>query len=693
VSSPPSFPRQQARTQRFTLGQPHAPTVAAGGERVVFLRSAAGDDRRTALWVLDVADGSQRLVADPVVLLGGDEEHLPPVERARRERARETAAGVVAYSADRGATTAAFVLSGRLFVADLVGGGVQELAVPGQVFDPRLDPTGRRIAYESGGVVYAVTVDGSDHRRLTPTEPEGITWGAAEFVAAEEMDRSHGFWWAHDGSALLATRVDERGVRRWWITDSAHPDREPAAVRYPPPGTDNAEVSLHLLDLDGESRAIHWDAERFPYLARVSWGRPGAPLVAVQARDQRSVRVLEVDPATGATSVLREDADDAWVDLYRGVPDRLDDGRLVWIAATGDAHRLVVGDVPVTPDGLQVRAVASTAGNSVLFTASDDPVEVHAWRWSDAGLERLSADSGVHAVTGAGGTIVLSSAGPDHDGTLVSVTSGSARLTVASYAETPCVTPQVRMLTLGKHDLRAGLLLPSDHEPGRRLPVLLDPYGGPGAQRVLAARAAWLTPQWLADQGFAVLVTDNRGTPGRGPAWERTLLGDLAGPVLDDQVDALLAAAGVEPDLDLSRVGIRGWSFGGYLAALAVLRRPDVFSAAVAGAPVTDWRLYDTHYTERYLGIDPDGADREAYERSSLLADAARLERPLLLIHGLADDNVVVAHTLQLSQRLTESGRAHTVLPLSGVTHMTPQEAVAENLLLLQVEFLRRALG
>ncbi len=188
-----------------------------------------------------------------------------------------------------------------------------------------------------------------------------------------------------------------------------------------------------------------------------------------------------------------------------------------------------------------------------------------------------------------------------------------------------------------------------------------------------------------------MVVADGRGTPGRGPQWDRAVAGDLAGPVLEDQVEALAAAAARCADLDTGRVGIRGWSFGGYLAALAVLRRPDTFHAAVAGAPVTEWRLYDTHYTERYLGHPAENA--AGYDHCSLLGDAAGLQRPLLIIHGLADDNVVAAHTLRLSAALLAGGRPHSVLPLSGVTHMTPQEEVAENLLLLQVDFLRNALG
>jgi dipeptidyl-peptidase-4 len=223
----------------------------------------------------------------------------------------------------------------------------------------------------------------------------------------------------------------------------------------------------------------------------------------------------------------------------------------------------------------------------------------------------------------------------------------------------------------------------------------MDPYGGPHGQRVLAAHNPHLTSQWFADQGFAVVVADGRGTPGRSPAWEKAVRDDLAEVVLQDQVDALHALAERFP-LDLGRVAIRGWSFGGYLAALGALRRPDVFHAAVVGAPVTALRLYDTHYQERYLGLP--GEQPEVYRRNSLIDDAGLVDaaegpyRPMMIIHGLADDNVVVAHSLRLSSALLAAGRPHEVLPLSGVTHMTPQETVAENLLRLQLDFLRRSL-
>ncbi len=266
---------------------------------------------------------------------------------------------------------------------------------------------------------------------------------------------------------------------------------------------------------------------------------------------------------------------------------------------------------------------------------------------------------------------------------------------LTSHAETPSIAPNVTLLRAGERDLATAVLLPNGRDPDddTPLPVLMDPYGGPHAQRVTASHNAYLSSQWFADQGFAVIVADGRGTPGRGAEWERAVRHDLANPPLDDQVDALHACAERFSFLDLDRVAIRGWSFGGYLAALAVLTRPDVFHAAIAGAPVTEWRLYDTHYTERYLG-DPNIDDGAAvYDANSLLPIASQLERPLLLIHGLADDNVVAAHTLRLSSALLAAGRPHEVLPLVGVTHMTPQEVVAENILRHQLDFLSRALG
>jgi len=700
-----SFPRQQARTRRFTLGLPRSFQISPAGDRVAFLRSRGGDDPVNCLWVLDVGTGAERLVADPAAL-GGDTA-LTEQEKARRERVREQAAGIVAFSCDSALTLAAFVLAGQVFVAGLTAAGPAPRPIPARpgAFDPRPDPAGQRVAYVCDGAVRVVTLDADEDSLLIgPDGADRVTFGLAEFVAAEEMGRTRGYWWAPDGTALLVARVDETPVSRWHIADPANPGRRPAEVAYPAAGTANADVSLVLAGLDGTRVPLPWDQAGFPYLVTVDWPPAGA-LIVVQSRDQRRMRLLSADPARGTVAVLREDTDKDWLDIVPGVPGWTGDGRIVWTADSEGAKRLLVAAparlaeaAPATPPELQVRAIADTDGDAVLFTASasGDPASVGLWLHRPDGLVRLSRRGGVHSGRRSGGTTVLLSRSPEAPG--VTVTARTDRrpgeeITITSLAELPTLpAPRPGLFTAGGREIRTALLLPSWHEPGSaKLPVLLDPYGGPHLQRVVAAQGAFADAQWLAEQGFAVVVADGRGTPGRGPQWDRAVAGDLAGPVLEDQVAALAAAADRCADLDTGRVAIRGWSFGGYLAALAVLRRPDVFHAAVAGAPVTDWRLYDTHYTERYLGHP--GENGIAYDTCSLLGDAPKLRRPLLLIHGLADDNVVAAHTLRLSAALLAAGRPHSVLPLSGVTHMTPQEEVAENLLLLQVDFLRAALG
>jgi len=710
-----SFPKRHARTQRFTLGAPRSFTVAPDGSRVAFLRSGTGTDRANSLWVLDAEKGGERMAADPRALLGGAREQLSPEERARRERSREGGAGIVGYATDSSVELASFALSGRLFVAELRVGTARELPTPGPVIDPRPSPDGRHVAYVARGALRVVGAEGDGDRALAEADGEGVTYGLAEFVAAEEMSRNRGFWWSPESDRLLVARVDDTPVQRWWISDPAHPGRDPQHVPYPAAGTPNADVRLFVVGLDGGRTEVLWDRARYPYLARVHWSAAGAPLLLVQARDQRSQLFLAVDTESGTTRMVHADEDPIWLELFPGVPCWSPSGQLVRIADEGGARVLAVGERLLTGAQLHLRAVLDVGADDVLVSASagEDAAEaeigeVHVYRVNELGVERLSQEPGVHSAVRAGGVTVLVSATLDRPGARVRVLRDGDRremgappaggwgtaATIASYAEDPGLSPRVTLTQGGARRVPCAVLMPTDYHGDTPLPVLLDPYGGPHGQRVVAAHNAHLTSQWFADQGFAVVVADGRGTPGRSPAWEKAVKDDLAAVVLQDQVDALHALAADFP-LDLDRVAIRGWSFGGYLAALAALRRPDVFHAAVVGAPVTDLRLYDTHYQERYLG-DP-GEQPDVYRRNSViddagLVDAAEPHRPMMVIHGLADDNVVVAHSLRLSSALLAAGRPHEVLPLSGVTHMTPQESVAENLLLLQVDFLKRSL-
>jgi dipeptidyl-peptidase-4 len=692
VRSSSSFPRRQAVTRRFTLGAPRDIRVAEDGSRVLFLRSSGPEDPVNSLWAFDTETGSEREVVD-ANSLGADDGDLPPEERARRERARESGGGIVAYDATPTLDVAAFAIGGQLARVDVDSGEVAMLPTAAGVFDPRLSPDGRDIAYVRGPELRAV-IDGVDRSVITETG-DTVSWGSAEFVAGEEMGRTRGFWWSPDGGRLLVERVDVSSVEQWWISAPVTPALAPTAMRYPAAGTANARVDLAIVGLDGGRTDIDWSAGGWEYLADARWDDDGIWLT-VQDRSQRTTAVVFVDPASGAVEEVHRFDDEHWTELVPGAPTR-HGGRLVTVQDVGSARRLCVDGQPITDDAVQVRRIVGVDERGIVITASLEPTTVHLARVSWSGEpEWLTEEPGVHSMVTGGDVAVVSSRSLAFDRARIRVErAGDAIGELTDHSEIPDVALNLRLVRLGERELATALLLPADAADDAKLPVLLDPYGGPHAQRVQQARSLFHASQWFADQGFAVLVTDGRGTPGRGPAFEREVRGDLAAPVLEDQIEALHAAAAVEPRLDLGRVAIRGWSFGGYLAALAVLRRPDVFHAAVAGAPVTDWRLYDTHYTERYLG-HPD-TEPENYERSDLTPDVAALGDaplpPLLLIHGLADDNVVAAHTLQLSRALLEAGRPHTVLPLSGVTHMTPQEEVAENLLLVQLAFLREALA
>jgi dipeptidyl-peptidase-4 len=676
-----SFPRLLHRTHGFTLGRPASGTVSPDGRRALFLRTRGGEDPVQCLWSFDLASGAETLLADP--LLGGAPGEMSDQERIRRARERDLTAGIAGYTTDTAARLAAFTLNGRLYVTDTATGVSAELPAQTPVEDPRLAPSGELIGYVCDGALRVIGADGKDDRLLAAPHGSDVSWGLPEHVAAESMDRHRGFWWSPASDRIIAARVDNSPIQIWYIGDPAHPATPPRAVRYPVAGTANAEVGLWLLALDGRRTRVDLADE---YLTAVTWDDT-ALLAVTQNRPQTVMRIHEIDPATGATTVLREDSDPAWTTIVAGLPAHTADGALLWYADDGDTRRLTADGRPVTPPGLQVFDVLGVDGDTVLLSASAEPTERHLWTWSPrTGPIALTEAPGLYGGSLAGGVTLVQARDLNGDRTTV------GDRTIASHATRPPELPPPDLFAAGERGLRTAVLFPAGHVPGSaRLPVLMDPYGGSAAQRVLAAADWYRTSQWFADQGFAVVIADGRGTPGRGPRWERTIHHDKRGVVLLDQIDALHAAAQRHPDLDLARVAVRGWSAGGTLAAMAVLRRPDIFHAAVAGAPATDERLYDTHWQERYLGLPQD--DPAAYDRSSLIADAPNLRRPLLLIHGLADDNVFPVHTLSLSAALLAAGRPHSVLPLPGAGHLVAGTDIAANLLVLQARFLLDALS
>ncbi|MBO0775386.1 MAG: DPP IV N-terminal domain-containing protein, partial [Actinobacteria bacterium] len=552
--TPVSLPGQVARTRRFTLGVPGQFTVASDGATVLFLRSRAGDDPVACLWALDAGSGTERLLADPAALPGADAQALPGPDAQALPGAgahepssgRGTApgpppgreAGITAYATDEAGGLAAFALAGELWAVEVAGGRPRRLPAQGPVADPRPDPAGGRIAYVSAGALRVIGADGTGDRVVAAPAGPDVTFGIGAHTGATSLDGPRGYWWAPDGTRLLTAKVDSAGVGLWHIANPAEPCQAPRSIRYAAAGTANAEVTLWIAGRRGARTQARWDRESFEYVVGAGWDGHG-PYAVVQSRDQRTVRFLGIDPASGQTTVLSEQHDECWVQLVPGLPARTRSGALVGHADVAGTRHLTVDGVAVTPPGLQLRAVLATGGDEVLFTASTEPTETHLWSYRDAhGIRRLSTGAAVHSGVRRAGTLVhIARAGGPMGGRVTVLREGKPPAAVVSLAERPVLAVHATPLVLGARELRAVLYLPSWYRPGsRRLPVLLDPYGGAGRQQVTAERD-WrcLVSQWFAEQGFAVLAADGSGTPGRGPGWEREVHGDLYGPVLADQ--------------------------------------------------------------------------------------------------------------------------------------------------------------
>ena len=687
-----SFPRQNARTRRFTIGAPRSFSLSADRNWVTFLQSSSGNDPMNKLWAWSASSGQTSLIADLETLIqSSGDEAISREELARRERVREIGAGIVSYSAKSHSPNIAFASNQSLFKIGVESSDISNFKLNKDIFDPQISPDGNLIAYVSEGQLRYVDEKGNDHA-VSPPKTGDNSFGIADFIAAEEMGRRRGYWWSPNSDKLLVTSVDESDVLSWHILKSSDPSDAPTVIKYPKAGTKNPNVGLEIYSLDGESVAIDWSqSNTWEYLVSIQWNEQNTIFATVQTRDQKTTGILHISTSGGSIEEIYRWENECWVEIIPGAP-KVVGGRIVTIEDCGEARRVVIDGNPCSPNELQIRSLIHCNEDGILATCNPNPLHQQICHISFSGETTLITEkAGIHEAIANDALMVIQHRSMDFDGVRTNFYKDNELIVeIPDHSETPNITLNNFFHKTGELDLETAILLPTDHDGVTTLPVLLDPYGGPHAQRVRNARGLFGVSQWFADQGFAVVVTDGRGTPGRSPIFERAVYGDLATHALADQIDALSSIAEKYDFIDLDRVAIRGWSFGGYLAALAVIRRPDVFHAAVAGAPVTDWSLYDTHYTERYLGhpeVKP-----ENYTKTNLCNEAHKLERPLLLIHGLADDNVVAAHTFQLSQALLEAGKPHEVLPLTGVTHMTPQETVAENLLRIQLSFIQRSL-
>ncbi|QSQ13265.1 S9 family peptidase [Myxococcus landrumensis] len=688
-----TFLRQLAETRNFSSGRPVGVKVTPDEKQVLFLRTAATSNVQT-LYAFDVATGQTKEVLTPEAILKGSEETLTPEEKARRERMRVSARGFTTYQISEDGTRLLVPLSGRLYVVERASGKVTELKTGAGVLDPRFSKDGKQVAYVRDNDVYRISVDANKEQRVTKGGTDTKSNGVAEFVAQEEMGRFTGYWWSPDGKHVAYTESDTSEVEKLTIVDVMHPERGGEVFAYPRPGKANAKVRLGVTPVTGgKTTWVKWDVVKYPYLATVTWPKGGPLTVLVQNRQQTEQQLLAVDPATGKARELLVEKDSAWLNLDQDFPLWLDDGSgFLWYTernggpevelrkADGSLERSLV-----KPDaGFHGLARFVQKDRTLYFTGGPNPTQTALWRVKDGGVpERATSNKAEGIETGyastEGGVLVVNTSSlKTMTKTQILRADGTRLGELPEVAQEPPFIPNTEVRQVGSKGFWASITRPRDFKPGKKLPVIVEVYGGPTTTVVHHSMTAHLMAQWMADQGFLVVKFDGRGTPLRGHDWERAVKFDFATVTLDDQAEAIQELARVMPEVDIKRVGIQGWSFGGYMAALAALKRPDVFKASVAGAPVVDWYDYDTHYTERYLGVPQENP--EAYEKSSLLTYAKK-DAPigkLLLIHGTADDNVYFFHTLKLSDALFRAGKPHELLPLSGLTHMVPDPVVKE---------------
>ncbi|HWE37678.1 MAG TPA: S9 family peptidase, partial [Isosphaeraceae bacterium] len=582
--------------------------------------------------------------------------------------------------------------------------------------DPQPSADGAKVAFARDGELFVLDVGGKKETPLSHGATEGVSHGLAEFMAQEEMDRSSGFWWAPDGSKIAYQETDERAIPLFTI---AHPAADPPTVethRYPFAGKTNAKVRLGVVKVDGGPtkwlESVKVGAEN--YLARVAWDGPKDLLVQVLSRDQKTLRLLRVDVEADAATTLIEERSTTWVNLHddlRVVPKT---GEILWSSErTGCRHLELHGR-----DGKPIRTLTSgdwpvdrvdrldADRREVWFTAGrESPLEAHAYRVSiDGGpIRRVTREPGMHHVAVAPDgnhyvDVYSSRTSPptttirDRDGKLVATLddAGTDPRLEGLRVEPPRLT---EFKARDGATLYGAFYAPTSRALGPRPPLVVMLYGGPHVQLVADSwpLTADLTAQFLTARGFAVWKMDNRGSSRRGHAFEATIDRHMGTVEVRDQVDGVRFVAASWPEVDTTRVGVTGGSYGGYMTLRCLTEAPEVFKAGVAVAPVTDWDGYDTCYTERYMGTPADNPD--GYKGSSVLTRADRLAGDLLVVHGMIDENVHFRHTARLVAALIAAGKPFEVLPLPGERHSSRRPPDRQYEAERKAAFFEKALG
>jgi dipeptidyl-peptidase 4 len=711
AGSEPEDPLTLARVARYPPpGTRVATTFRFGHDgRYLYFLGIEGQEVARSLFREEVTTGTREIVARPPQESSG-EAGLTPEEILRRERQRIQDKGITQYHLAASADAVVFDWRGDVYLARPGEAPERLTDTSSSEIDPQLSPDGTRVAFVREGDLYVMDVRTRALTRLTEGARDGVFHGIAEYIAQEEMDRDSGFWWSPDGRLLAYTEVDETAIPVYPIVHQGKPAWEVESPRYPFAGGPNARMRLGVVPAGGGKTAWIPLGDDDIYLARVRFDEDGSLLLQVESRDQRSLKLLRADPRTGSTRTILEDRSDTWINLHDDLKP-LRDGRFLWSSeATGFRHlelrardgslvrRLTSGDWAV--DALE--GVDETDGFVYFTAARDGATERHLYRvpLEGGGVERVTPEPGWHTVTCARDARFFVDVHSDAAHPPRALLKDASGRQVRVLDDNP--DPEPRRLALRPPELvtiraRDGSLLhgaiyrPRHGKAGTRHPAIVRVYGGPTAQTVTDS---WdltddLRAQYLARHGYVVFRLDNRGTPRRGKAFETALARRLGSVEVEDQIAGARYLAGL-PYVDGKRVGIYGWSYGGYMAARCLLLAPDLFKAAVAGAPVADWDGYDTHYTERYMGRPQDNAD--AYRESSLLPLADRLAGRLLIIHGMIDENVHFRHTARLMNALNSARKRYDVLIFPDERHLPRGEDDRRYMEERLVDFFDRAL-
>ena len=693
--SSPAIARDIPLERVFTSPSLSGPTpreakLSPDGRLVTLLRNRLDDKDRYDLWAIDTTTGAERMLVDSQKI--GTGGAISEEEKMRRERARIAGTkGITAYEWAPDSKSILVPIDGDLYVATLDGKVRRLTSTAATEIDAKVSESGRYLSFLRDQNLFVMDAATGRDRALTTDGGKTLSWGAAEFVAQEELSRDTGYWWSPDDRYIAAARVDESPVaivRRAAIGAST---TEVIEQRYPSAGTKNAIVDLYVMTPDGSGR-VKADLGNDPdyYLARVDWARDGRSLYVQRlSRDQKRLDVLRVDPATGRSTLLFSETSPTWVNLNENLKP-LADGSLVWTSErSGYSHvyRWKAGKwTQLTRGNWAVEKVVGVdeKARRVYFTGTaETPIEQQLY-WvpldRPAGPTRVTVAGWYNdAVMDRGATraLIKRSSTRQPSQTYLADASGKRLAWVqenalnASHPYAPYLDSHVQPTfgTITGPDgskLHYRMLSPA-REAGKRYPVYLYVYGGPHGQQVTDEwYKAFPQHQAMVDKGWIVFTIDNRGTNRRGTKFEGAVYRSMGDAEVADQL------AGVEwlkrqSFVDPKKVAVQGWSYGGYMTLKLLEKAPGVFAAGVAVAPVTRWELYDTAYTERYLG-DPK-KDAKAYKSSNALDDAAKIRDPLLLIHGMSDDNVVFQNSTELYARLQQSKVPFQMMAYPGATH------------------------